>query len=57
MRYTTPTVATLGRVHALTLDPGGDNDPKNDACSGSIRKCLGTGDGRSQEAGFGGGFS
>jgi hypothetical protein len=54
MSYTTPRLTELGHVHALTLDPGADNDPKNDACNGSIGKCLGTGDGESQEAGFDG---
>ena len=52
MNYTTPSLEALGSAHALTLAKGGNNDPKNDQCSGSIQKCLGVGDGRSNEAGF-----
>ena len=52
MKYTTPSIAVLGSAHALTLAKGGDNDPKNDQCNKSNLKCLGVGDGRSQESGW-----
>ena len=55
MTYSKPELAELGHVHTLTLKPGPDDDPGGDQCDGSIGKCLGTGDGKSQEAGFDGG--
>jgi hypothetical protein len=51
MRYTKPELRELGSVQALTLVPGGDNDP-GPGCQSENQKCAGTGDGLSLEAGY-----